>query len=81
MNASVIPRVHDALPPNVVGPSSSASVDALNATVVPSGTAATPARIVNVSAHDAPGERGSRTTNSRGIASRPRAWRAPAPRT
>ena len=48
--------MHDASPPNVVGPSSSASVDALNATVVPSGTAATPARIVNVSAHDAPGE-------------------------
>ena len=31
-------------------------MDALNATVVPSGTPATPARIVNVSAHDAPGE-------------------------
>lgn len=48
--------VHDASPPNVVGPSSSASSDALNATVDPSGTVATPARIVNVSAHDAPGE-------------------------
>ena len=49
--------LHAASPPYVVGPSADrSSIDALNVTVSPVGSVASPARIVNVSTHDALGE-------------------------
>jgi len=56
--------LHAASPPYVVGPSADLSrVDALNVTVSPVGSVASPARIVNVSTHDALGEQTIRHRN------------------